>query len=82
MKAGARHHGFLEEVSSIHGQDYPEQISILAPLKSRARAFDIASISAVILADDAKEPRKQDGCSIGSDYSQSKSISEFSTNEA
>jgi hypothetical protein len=33
----------------------------------RARAFDIASMLAAILADEANELRKRDGCSIRSD---------------
>jgi hypothetical protein len=53
MKAGASYHRFLEEVSSIHGQDYPEQISILVPLWPRTRVSNTVSISAAILADDA-----------------------------
>jgi hypothetical protein len=67
MKARDRQHGFFEEVSSIHGQDYPQQISKLVPLKSRASAYDIVSMSAVILADDANESWKRDGCSFQPD---------------
>jgi len=82
MKAGARRHGFFEEVSSIHGHDYPEQISMLAPLRSRARALDSDSMSAVILADDANERRKRDGCSISSNSFSIQIHSEFFTDEA
>jgi hypothetical protein len=48
MKAAARRHGFIAKVSSIHEQDYSEQISILAPLRSRAVSstpFDVGYYS-------------------------------------
>jgi hypothetical protein len=52
MKSGARRHRFFEEVSSIHEQDSPEQISTRAAYRSRTTGASIASILAAILADE------------------------------